>query len=390
MITNMPTNNHLALVDYMLKLWPEEVLDLFSELPGAVKSIRKDLSSYVYIPGNREDRVLLIAHVDTVFARPPKTVTWVGNIAVNGDYGKGSGLGADDRAGCAMLWAFRESGHSLLLVDGEESGCVGSSHAALEMEDVLADHQFAIEIDRRGDQEMVFYDCATQEFKDWIFNEATAEWGEGIGAFTDISAVCPEVGICGVNLAAGYMYQHTSDEVFFLDAWERTRDFLDHLLNYVMEIPKFILPRRSTYFTSSLYQAFDASQHTLWELDKEDVEALELDRAMGKISDEDWKEYYEDYVAEYYTARDLAWKTWEEYGVDYDVEEVELGYEDGAPRGGGRLHAMSDEEWMQQERQGTPTLDMAAYRKEQSPSSKKSKTRKRREQRRRAKSFKSI
>ena len=40
------------------------------------------------------------------------------------------GIGADDRAGCAMLWLLRDSGHSLLILDGEEHGQVGAAFFA--------------------------------------------------------------------------------------------------------------------------------------------------------------------------------------------------------------------------------------------------------------------
>ena len=33
------------------------------------------------------------------------------------------GIGADDRAGCAILWLLKDSGHSLLVTNGEEIGC---------------------------------------------------------------------------------------------------------------------------------------------------------------------------------------------------------------------------------------------------------------------------
>jgi hypothetical protein len=36
------------------------------------------------------------------------------------------GIGADDRAGCAILWLLKDLGHSLLITDGEEKGGIGS------------------------------------------------------------------------------------------------------------------------------------------------------------------------------------------------------------------------------------------------------------------------
>lgn len=157
------------------------------------------------------------------------------------NYGSGRGLGADDRVGIAMIWMMRKSGHSILITDGEERGGIGAKAAGRELAEEIGQHQFAIEIDRNFDQEMVFYQVATQAFKEYMV-EQTGGFHIGIGSYTDIADVCEAGGICGVNLAAGYWNQHTSSEMFSYDAWLRTYNVVRAML-YDREHPRFPLPK---------------------------------------------------------------------------------------------------------------------------------------------------
>ena len=108
----------------------DEIFQMFSAMPGAIaKQGKKPLERYVYVPGTRAKRVLLVAHADTVWDRSygkASETTVVFQDGVFSGTNPACGIGADDRAGCAMLWALRDSGHSLLLVDGEEHGKHGA------------------------------------------------------------------------------------------------------------------------------------------------------------------------------------------------------------------------------------------------------------------------
>ncbi len=224
------------------------MLERFASLPDA--EMEKH-GNYVLVPGKRENAVLLVAHADTSYNTPCYSVEWTGNIAKaagsnrrpDGTFVGGSfNLGADDRVGCAMLWSFRNSGHSLLITNGEEKGGVGAKVAAREIGEWLGKyHQFAVEIDRRGDQGMVFYDVATEAFRKFMAQQAPG-WSVEQGTFTDIRAICPAAGICGVNLTAGYLNEHRTEETFFLDAWLRTRTLLGKILRQD-NLPRFELPK---------------------------------------------------------------------------------------------------------------------------------------------------
>lgn len=235
-------SNHRLLESFFLAE-TSEVLKAFAATPGAI-----DGGAWVYIPGTLppERRALVVAHADTVGTKPPTRITWHGNIALADTYGSSSDwwkgkkggssysrivLGADDRAGCAIAWAFRKSGHSILICDEEETGCWGSKNAAKHISKELSEHLFAVQVDRRGDCNYVTYDCETPDWRAFLTDILGADWTYQHGSFSDIAVLCPAAEICGVNLAAGYLNEHTSNETFFLDAWQRTQGAVQRLLN---------------------------------------------------------------------------------------------------------------------------------------------------------------
>lgn len=222
-------------LERFLGMTPYQVLTTFGRLPRAER-----YEDFVYVPGTRADRALLVAHADTVSNDPVRHVEWRGNLAMLPRGTKKGCLGADDRAGIAMLWLLRRSGHSLLITDHEEIGCIGAQVAADVLKDELGRHQFAVQIDRRFDGEMVFYDCSTEAFEEYMVRQTGFRIESG--SFSDISVVCPSVGICGVNLAAGYWNEHSPDEMLSYDAWLRTFNVVRRLLTHRGTLPKFALP----------------------------------------------------------------------------------------------------------------------------------------------------
>ena len=202
------------------------VLERFRRLPGAI--FREDSvcskERFVYVPGVRLDRVVLVAHADTVFDFDYDCRVIQNRLYRDGSriHSRGLPIGADDRAGCALLWLLRGSGHSLLIVDGEEVGCVGSRWLMESNPDIASEinaHSFMVQFDRMHGTDFKTYDVGTEPFKRFI-SDATGYSDAGADSFTDICELCR--GICGVNLSVGYYDPHTFHEYLDIDEWMHT------------------------------------------------------------------------------------------------------------------------------------------------------------------------
>lgn len=196
---------------------PDTLLRRFAALRGAVSD-----ALWTYVPGSREpaSRVLLCAHADTVARHAPRRSQI--RFRSGSVYAPGRILGADDRAGVALLWALRSSGHSLLLTDLEELGGLGAEAATRSLGATLGAHAFAVQFDRRGSREGVFYPGTHSDAWEQYLAATLPGWRLGWGSYTDIATICPSVGLCGVNLAVGFTAEHTSRERLSLRAWEQT------------------------------------------------------------------------------------------------------------------------------------------------------------------------
>lgn len=214
----------------------KEVLDEFASLSGAVVHKDGEKNNFVYVPGARKDRVLLVAHADTVWDSLYNGGESCEQILTesNGIYlsrSRVSGIGADDRAGCAMLWLLKDSGHSLLIVDGEEYGQIGSRYIRdryPQIFDELNMHSYMIQLDRREHMNYKTYDLpVSKEFISFIEGK-TGYKNSGRLSSTDIVALCRDV--CGVNLSIGYYCEHTPDERLVLREWLTTLTIIEELL----------------------------------------------------------------------------------------------------------------------------------------------------------------
>jgi hypothetical protein len=163
-----------------------------------------------YIVAIGDIPIALVAHMDTVFKSPVSDLYY--------DQRKGvlwspEGLGADDRAGIFAIIKILQEGlrPSIILTTGEEEGGVGAYALTTAHPDCpIPGLKYMIELDRRGSNDCVFYDCYCPEFVDYIENFGFCErWG----SFTDISFLMPEWEIVGVNLSVGYENEHTHTEI---------------------------------------------------------------------------------------------------------------------------------------------------------------------------------
>lgn len=186
-----------------------------------------------YIVGIGEIPIALVAHMDTVFKVPAtelyydrrKDVMW-----------SPQGLGGDDRAGVFAIIKILQSGlrPSVILTTDEEQGGLGA--AALALTDCpIPGLKYMIELDRRGSNDCVFYDCYCPEFIEYVESFGFCEkWG----SFSDISFLMPEWDICGVNLSVGYDNEHSYIETLNTKPLYDTIRKVKKMLT-VEEIPTF-------------------------------------------------------------------------------------------------------------------------------------------------------
>lgn len=215
-------HNALQLTSSMMLASERNIINRFAGLPGAVMLPVPNELPGVYIPGTRSgNRAVLVAHTDTVWDHQPIRLKYDSDLGCLWSGIPKRGIGADDRAGCAALWALRKLGHSLLIVPAEERGCIGSRAIAEDYPDLLTDHALAIQFDRRGTDDLVFYDGEPEPLLTTML-PYFPDYSEAIGSFSDVAELCPAYGIAGVNVSIGFGYEHTKDEFLDVNAWRRT------------------------------------------------------------------------------------------------------------------------------------------------------------------------
>lgn len=217
----------------------------FEQLCGLTqKGIKKTMSNYLkpkyknfietedYICAEGDIPIALVAHMDTVFAQPAQEVYYdrKKNVIWSPD-----GLGADDRAGIFAIIQIVRAGlrpHIILTTD-EERGAIGAAKVAQIKP--FADLRYIIQLDRRGANDCVFYDCDSPTFIEYI---ESFGFVEAIGSFSDISVICPAWGVAGVNLSIGYRDEHSLTEILHVGHMQNTVEKVMKMLQ-ATDIPKF-------------------------------------------------------------------------------------------------------------------------------------------------------
>ncbi len=212
------------------------VLEKFAALPGAVSRMEGDGKDYVYIPSTRETPVLLVAHADVVeddgdLPELQEDETSIWNAA--------GILGADDRAGCAIIWLLRELGHGILITDGEERGSRSAKKIKETEPELFAElnsrYQFMVQIDRKSRTDFKCYNVGTDEFRSYVA-KMTGFQDAGQKSSTDIRHLAKN--ICGVNLSCGYRHEHTLDEIIVKDDWLYDLEVIEKWLSRP-DLPRF-------------------------------------------------------------------------------------------------------------------------------------------------------
>lgn len=169
---------------------------------------------FVYAQGKFP--VLLVAHLDTVHTNLPTTIIHDGD-----KISSPNGIGGDDRCGVYMILEIIKKYHcSVLFCEDEEIGCIGAEKFTKTdlARELQGQFNYIIEFDRRNANDAVFYDCANEEFEEFITKEyfVTAD-----GIFSDISTIAPYLGCAAVNLSCGYYKAHTKEEYVVFSEMEK-------------------------------------------------------------------------------------------------------------------------------------------------------------------------
>ena len=228
----------MAVLDKFLNLdisTSEEVFAAFRTIEGAIEDHGEGKQGYLYIPGTRSDRCVIAAHADTVFDTAYKDKVYRSKVGYKEGvfYSESAecSIGADDRSGCAMLWLLRNSGHSLLILDGEEHGQIGANYlkdSNPELFEEINDHSFILQLDRRNSSDYRYYGLpVTPEFVSYIESETGFTLAEGKGR-TDIGILCTKA--CGVNLSVGYYDEHKPTERLVYSEWLNTYNIVKTML----------------------------------------------------------------------------------------------------------------------------------------------------------------
>lgn len=170
--------------------------------------------------------IALVAHLDTVFKYPPEEIYYdrVKNVMWSP-----AGLGADDRAGVYAIAQILKANlrPTVILTTEEEKGCIGAFNLVCDIKDAPTDLKYIIELDRQGADDCVFYSCDNTEFEEYVedFGFRTS-----IGSYSDISAICPQWRVAGVNLSIGYIDEHSYSETLHIT----------HLFNTIHKVKKML------------------------------------------------------------------------------------------------------------------------------------------------------
>lgn len=217
---------------------------------------REILSQDGFLYSKGTHPILLVAHMDTVHKESPKTILYSkdGNTIMSLE-----GIGGDDRCGIIMiLEILQKYDCSVVFLEDEEIGCVGARKFCKAGID-LGDINYAVEFDRKGGNDYVFYKDYNKDFEAHIkkfgFVKAT-------GTCSDISHIAPTFKIEAVNISCGYYCPHCWYEYVKLDEMydiiERATKMIGtktEKFDYAEpQYSKSVVTPKITYFDDNYYQ----------------------------------------------------------------------------------------------------------------------------------------
>ena len=172
-------------------------------------------SEYIFCVG--EIPVMVVCHMDTVHTHIPKTV-----LCQHGIMWSPEGVGGDDRCGIygAIEIAKRcKKRPFILFTTDEEIGGVGVQAFCRDFPENEYDIRFLVELDRKGYNDICFYQCDNPDFIEYAKKETT--YLEAYGSYTDIVDIMDAWNVAGCNLSCGYYNAHSISEYIVLKHLDR-------------------------------------------------------------------------------------------------------------------------------------------------------------------------
>lgn len=207
----------------------------------------KTKKGFIYAKGRLP--VMLVAHMDTVHKMTAKTICYSkdGNIIMSPE-----GIGGDDRAGIYMiLQIIKKHRCHVLFCEDEETGGIGAQEFAGS--NIRPEINYMVELDRRGSNDAVFYDCDNREFTEFVTGFG---FEENMGSFSDISVVAPALKIAAVNISAGYYCEHSRHEYVDLRVIEKNIGLVGRMVSSPSEKFEYIeaVYFRRNHWSSQFYE----------------------------------------------------------------------------------------------------------------------------------------
>jgi hypothetical protein len=223
------TSKHIASIKSFFRSDQKSLLKALDQYLRSKYKTVYSTSDYIMAIG--EIPIALVAHLDTVFLETPMDIYYDQQEKV---LWSPDGLGADDRAGVWAIIQIIKSGFkpTIIFTTDEERGGIGATKLIKNISKDSVDLKYIIELDRHGSDDCVFYDCDVPEFEDYIesFGFIT-----NFGSFSDISVICPNWKVAGVNLSIGYYNEHSYSE--FLNI-EQTLKTISRVKKMLLDAPK--------------------------------------------------------------------------------------------------------------------------------------------------------
>lgn len=262
---------------------------LFNALRRKYSSEKVVFQSGNFILVKGKAPVMLVAHLDTVHFSPVSRIC----KSEDGIWMAPEGIGGDDRCGVFCLMTVYEKATVkpwLLFTCGEEEGGIGAQRfisRVLGKKSKIASElkalKYIIEIDRKGENDAVYYSCGNTDFESYITSKG---FKTHYGSYSDISTIAPELGVAAVNLSSGYYNAHTQHEYININHLKKTTERVIGLVNESVSDKVPAYEYVEAYYRNPYYGARYAGWNAKGKIESEEPATQNLSESGIQMYDE--------------------------------------------------------------------------------------------------------